>query len=71
MHTHNPRSGGAQGVNGRDTARRKGAPGPHSHGNAARHVVDDRRAEVRGQQKPSSDPRNNQHNPSTPTARHR
>ena len=31
---------------------------------AARQVVGDRRAaEVRGQQKPSNDPRNNQHNP--------
>ena len=33
-----------------------GAPGPHAHGNAARQVLDDRRAEVRGQQKPSNDP---------------
>ena len=45
---------------------------PHAHGNAARQVVDDpRAAEVRGQQKPSNDPRNNQHNPGTPTTGHR
>ena len=29
--------------------------------------MDDGRAEVHGQQKPSNDPRNNQHSPSTPT----
>ena len=47
---------------------RSGAPGPHAHGNAARQAMDDRRAaEVHGQQKPSNDPRNNQHSPSTPT----
>ena len=51
-------------MDGRYNARRSGAPGPHAHGNAARQVVvDDRRAEVRGQRKPSNDPRNNQHNP--------
>ena len=32
----------------------------HKPFNAARQVVDDRRAEVRGQRKPSNDPRNNQ-----------
>ena len=63
MCTREPRSGGAQGVDGRNNVRRSGAPGPHAHGNVARHVVDDQRAEVRGQRKPSNDPRNNQHNP--------
>ena len=29
-----------------------GAPGPHAHGNVARRVVDDRRAEVCGRRKP-------------------
>ena len=49
MHTGvPPRSGGAQGVDGRDNVRRSGAPGHHAHGNAARHVVDDCRAEVHG-----------------------
>ena len=33
--------------------------------------VDDRRAEVHGQQKPSNDPRSNQHNLGTPTTGHR
>ena len=42
---------------------RDGAPGLHAHGNAARQVVDDRREEGSGQQKPSNDPRNNHHNP--------
>ena len=31
-------------MDGRDNARRSGAPGPHAHGNPARHVMDDRRA---------------------------
>ena len=34
-------------------------------------MQDDRRAEVHGQQKPSNDPRNNQHNLGTPTTGHR
>ena len=67
MRTRDPRSGGAQGVDGRYNTWRSGAPGPHAHGNAARQVVDDRRAEVRGQRKPSNDPRNTQHNPGAPT----
>ena len=55
-----------------DGAWRSGAPGPHAHGNAARQVVDDQRAaEVLGQQKPSKDPSNNQHNPGSPTTGHR
>ena len=37
-------------------------------GEAARQVVDDRRAEGHGQQQPSNDPRNNQHNRGTPAA---
>ena len=50
---------------------RSRAPGPHAYGNAATQVVDDRRAEVRGQQKPSNAPRNTQHNRGTPTTGHR
>ena len=46
---------------------RSGALGPHTHGNAATQVVDDRRAEVHGQQKPSNDPHNNQLNLGAPT----
>ena len=46
-----------------DNTRRGGATGPHTHRNAARHVVDDLYAEESGQQKPSNDPRNDQHNP--------
>ena len=71
MRTRDPQSGGAQGVDGWDNTRRSGAPGPHAHGTAARQVVDDRRAEVRGQRKLSNNPRNNQHNRSTPTIGHR
>ena len=59
--TRDPRRGGSQGVDGRYNVRRSGAPGPHAQRNAVRQVVDDRRAEVRGQQKPSNDPHNNQH----------
>ena len=47
--------------------RRGGPPGPHAHGNAARQVVDGLRTEVWGEQKQSNDPRNEQHNPNTPT----
>ena len=56
MRTRDPWSGGAHGEDGRYNAWRSGAPGPHAHGNAARQVVDDWRAEVHGQQKPSNDP---------------
>ena len=62
-----PRSGGAYVVDGRDNTWRNRAPGPHAHGNAARQVVGGLRPEVWGQQKQPNDPRNNQHNPSTPT----
>ena len=37
--------------------------GPHAHGNAARHVVDDLDVEESGRQKPSNDPHNDQHPP--------
>ena len=67
MRTRDPRSGGAQGLDGRYNARRSGTPGPHAHGNVARQVVDDRRAQVCGQRKPSVDPRHIQHSPGTPT----
>ena len=66
MHTRDPWSGGAQGVDGRYSARRSGAPGPHAHGNAVRQAV-----EVLGQRKLSNDPHSNQHNPGTPTNGHR
>ena len=63
--------GGAPGADGRHNAWRSGALGPHAHGNTATLVVDDRRAEVHGQQKPSNDPRNKQDNRGTPTTGHR
>ena len=63
VRTRDPRSGGAYVVDGRDTAWRSRAPGPHAHGNAARQVVDGLRTEVWGQQKQSNDPGNNQHIP--------
>ena len=72
IRTRDARSGGAQGVDGRYNVWRSKAPGPHAHENAAKQVVDDRRAaEVRGQQKPSNNPHNNQHHPCTPTTGHR
>ena len=72
MHTRDPWSGGAQGVDSRYNVRRSGAPGPHAHGIVGRQVVDDQScAEVRGHRKPSNDPRSNQHNPGTPTTGHR
>ena len=70
MRTRDPRSGGAQGVDGWYNVWRSGAPGPHAHGNAARQVVDDRRAaEVRGQQKLSANAERHQqeHRPQRPT----
>ena len=45
------------------TTQRGGAIGPHAHGHAARHGVDDLNVQEIGQQKPENDPRNNQHNP--------
>ena len=63
LRTHDPRSGGAYVVDGRDNTWRSRAPGPHAHRNTVRQVVDGLRTEARGQQKQSNDPRNNQHNP--------
>ena len=54
-------------VYGWDNAWRNRAPGPHAHGNTARQVMDGLWTEVRGQQKQSNDPGNNQHNLNTPT----
>ena len=49
-------AGGGEGATGGGSggtdARRDGAIGPHAHGNAARHGVDDQDAEGSGQQKP-------------------
>ena len=50
---------------------RSRARGAHAHRNTERQVVDGLRTEVRGQQKQSNDPHNNQHNPSTSTTGHR
>ena len=71
LRTRNPRSGGAYVVDSQDNAWRNRAPGPHAHRNTVRQVVDGPRTEVWGQQKQSNDPRNNQHNPNTPTTRRR
>ena len=54
-------------VDGLDNAWRSRAPGPHTHGNAARQVMDGLRTEVCGQQKQSNDPHSNQYNLNTPT----
>ena len=43
---------GREVVDAHDDTRRAGTIGPHTHGNAARHVVDDLNAEVRGQRTP-------------------
>ena len=48
-------------VDGRDSAWRNRAPGPHR--NTARQAMDSLWTEVCGQQTQSNDPRNNQHNP--------
>ena len=48
-------------VDGRDSAWRNRAPGPHR--NTARQAMDGLWTEVCGQQKQSNDPGNNQHNP--------
>ena len=70
MRARDPRSGSAQGADGQCNARRSGARGPHAHGNAVRLVVDDQRAEVRGQRKPSN-PAATSTTPGTPTTGHR
>ena len=53
-------------VDGRDSAWRNRAPGPHAHRNTARQAMDGLRTEVCGQQKQSNDPGNNQHILNTP-----
>ena len=50
-------------VDGRDSAWRSRAPGPHAHRNTARQATDGLWTEARGRQKQSNDPGNNQHNP--------
>ena len=50
-------------VDGRDSAWRNRAPGPHAHRNTARQAMDGLWTEVCGRQKQSNDPGNNQHNP--------
>ena len=50
-------------VDGRDSAWRNRAPGPHAHRKTARQVVDGLWTEACGQRKQSNDPGNNQHNP--------
>ena len=58
-------------VDGPDSAWRNRAPGPHGHRNTARQAMDGLWTEVRGQQKQSNDPGNNQHILNTPTIGHR
>ena len=53
-------------VDGRDSAWRNRAPGPHAHRNTARQATDGLWTEARGQQKQSNDPANNQHILNTP-----
>ena len=50
-------------VDGRDSAWRNRAFGPHAHGNAERQAMNGLWTEARGQQTQSNDPGNNQHNP--------
>ena len=50
-------------VDGRDSAWRSRARGPHAHGNTARQAMDGLWTEAHGQQKQSNNPGNNQHNP--------
>ena len=47
-------------VDGRDSAWRNRAPGPHTHRTTARQAMDGLWTEARGQQKQSNDPGNNQ-----------
>ena len=54
-------------VDGRDSAWRNRAPGPHAHRNTARLATDGLWTEARGQQKQSNDPGNNQHILNMPT----
>ena len=53
-------------LDGRDSAWRNRAPGPHAHRNTARQAMDGLWTEVCGQQKQSNDPGNNQHILNTP-----
>ena len=53
-------------VDGRDSAWRNRAPGPHAHRNTAGQATDGLRTEARGQQKQSNDPGSNQHILNTP-----
>ena len=54
-------------VDGRDSAWRNRAPGPHAHKNTAGQAMDGLWTEARGQAKQSNDPGNNQHILNTPT----
>ena len=54
-------------VDGRDSAWRNRAPGPHPHRSTARQAMDGLWTRVHGQQKQSNDPGNNQHILNTPT----
>ena len=54
-------------VDGRDSAWRNRAPGPHAHRNTAGQATDGLWRQARGQQKQSNDPGNNQHILNTPT----
>ena len=53
-------------VDGRDSAWRNRAPGPHAHRTTARKAMDGLWTEAHGQQKQSNDPSNNQHILNTP-----
>ena len=63
--------GGGHMVDGRDSARRNRAPGPHAHRNTARQAMDGLWTEACGQQKQSNDPANNQHILNAPTIERR
>ena len=75
MPTRQPRSGGAQGVVGRGNTQRSGAAGPHTHGNAARHVVDGGRRCVGSENRQTTPQQpattsNNQRQPAQPQYAH-
>ena len=53
-------------VDGRDSAWRNRAPGPHAHRNTARQAMDGLWTVVCGQEEQSNDPGNNQHILNTP-----
>ena len=54
-------------VDGRDSAWRNRAPGPHTHRDTVSQAMDGLWTEVRGQPKQSNDPGNNQHILNMPT----